>query len=116
MAQLRDAKTGECIAEGTPEEMVLLADEVGVEEVMFDGVGEGFAPGAVKTRHQENIQAANDYATSVANDPAIPQERRDHARHQADARAAVRGTARTRRAEARAALRAARKLAKLPEP
>ena len=116
MAQLRDAQTGECLAEGAPEEMVLLAEEVGVAEVMFDGVGGGFDAEAVKTRHQANVVASRAYATSVANDPEITPEQRDRARRRADELAALKDAARTRKVEARAVLRAARKRAHLVEP
>lgn len=55
MAQLRDAQTSELIAEGTPTELVLLADELGVEEVLFDDVGEHFNPDAVRQAHGDQV-------------------------------------------------------------
>jgi hypothetical protein len=47
MAQLRDAHTSELIAEGTPLELAVLAEELGRDEVLFDGVGTEFDPDAV---------------------------------------------------------------------
>lgn len=55
MAQLRDARTSELIAEGDPLELVLLADELGRDEVLFDDVGAHFNPDAVLEAHRENV-------------------------------------------------------------
>lgn len=55
MAQLRDARTSELIAEGTPTELALLADRLGRDEVLFDDVGHTFDPDAVLEAHRENI-------------------------------------------------------------
>lgn len=68
MAQLRDAKTSELIAEGTPLEVALAAGQLGKGavvgvgealaddvEVIFDDVGLGFDPAAVIAAHQENV-------------------------------------------------------------
>lgn len=67
MAHLRDAKTGELIAEGTPLEVVLVADKLGLKagvvgpdelpgelEALYDDVGLGFDPGAVLLQAGEN--------------------------------------------------------------
>ncbi len=42
MALLRDIRTGEIVADGPPEDLVLIADTLGFDEVMFDGVGASF--------------------------------------------------------------------------
>lgn len=55
MALLR-AHTGNLLAEGTPTEMVLLADMLGRDEVMFDDVTPGFNPDSVLTAHAENVR------------------------------------------------------------
>lgn len=47
MAQLRDAHTSALILEGTVEDVVAVADELGHDEVLFDGVGENFDPASV---------------------------------------------------------------------
>ena len=52
MAQLRDAQSSQILAEGTPIEMVLLADRIGHDEVLFDDVGPAFDPDAVRRAHQ----------------------------------------------------------------
>lgn len=56
MAQLRDAQTSEIMFEGTALECVLLADEIGRDEVLFDDVGIGFDPDAVKKAHVDAIK------------------------------------------------------------
>ena len=55
MAQLRDANTSAHLADGTPEELVLVAEQVGRDRVLFDGVGEGFNPDAVLQAYRENM-------------------------------------------------------------
>lgn len=55
MAQLRDKKTSELVAEGTPLAVVLLADELGRDEVLFDDVGLDFDPDAVLAAHNEHV-------------------------------------------------------------
>lgn len=54
MAQLRDAQTSELIAEGTPIEIVTIAEQIGAQEVLYDGVG-GFDPDAVREAHEQHI-------------------------------------------------------------
>lgn len=39
MAQLRCAKTSELLLEGTPTEVAAMAEKIGYDEVLFDGVG-----------------------------------------------------------------------------
>lgn len=58
MAQLRDKQTSECIAEGTPLEIVLLADKIGRDEFIFDDVGEGFDPEEVLSQHKAQVEFA----------------------------------------------------------
>lgn len=67
MAQLRDKHTSELIAEGSPVEMVLLADQLGRDEVLFDGVGLQFDPDAVLAAHQQNVEGIR----AAAADPNI---------------------------------------------
>jgi hypothetical protein len=66
MPYLRDAHTSEAIFEGTPEELALLANELGRDEVLFDGVGLAFDPDAVLSARQENIDANKKLAASTA--------------------------------------------------
>lgn len=74
MAQLRDKKTSEFIAEGSPVEMVLLADEVGIDEVLFDGVGLRFNPAEVRQEYQDRI----DGMKLAAADTEVPHVTDDH--------------------------------------
>jgi hypothetical protein len=62
MAQLRDKQTSTLLSEGTPEEVVLLAEAVGRSEVMFDDVGEKFDPEAVLKVHKEQIDGLSSAA------------------------------------------------------
>lgn len=55
MAQLRDALTSEFLAEGDPTALVLLAEKIGPDEVIFDGVGEHFNPDEVLRAYNENL-------------------------------------------------------------
>lgn len=63
MAQLRDGRTGELLAEGAPVEMVALADALGRGEVMFDDVGAAFDPDAVRQAHEQHAAGLDDAAT-----------------------------------------------------
>lgn len=56
MAQLRDAKTSELLLEGTPEQVVLAAEERGRGNVLFDDVGLGFDPDAVLRARAERLE------------------------------------------------------------
>lgn len=76
MAQLRDIQTSEFIFEGTPEECVLLADKIGRDEVLFDGVGEAFDPDAVLTNYNDRLAAEVALSTSKA-DGITAQDRSD---------------------------------------
>jgi hypothetical protein len=57
MAQLRDAQTSELILEGTPYEVAAAAAELGLGEVLFDGVGAGFEPSAPVESHEQELEA-----------------------------------------------------------
>lgn len=84
MAHLRDAKTSELIAEGTPLELVHLADELGKRaivvgpgedlpadaELIYDDVGAGFDPDAVRNAHAENLEGAAMIAKASSVDDA----------------------------------------------
>lgn len=56
MAILRDAVTSEFIFEGTPLQVVRLADQLGRDEVLFDAVGPAFDPDAVLRAHGETVE------------------------------------------------------------
>lgn len=111
MAQLRDAKTGEWIAEGTPEEMALLAQEVGPGDVMFDDVGPAFRPAAALRAHRDRLTEARalTQATAEGSD-------RDRIEAHVAELEAVEERAKARKTDADRALRAARRLAKLDGP
>src|SRR5689334_13994550 len=66
MAQLRDVKTSEILFEGTPYEVVLMADKLGRDEVLFDDVGLGFDPDAVKAARLADAEALASIAKSKA--------------------------------------------------
>lgn len=55
MAIIRDPKTGQGIAQGTPLEMAALAQQLD-GDVLFDDVGEGFDPQAVLDSHQADVE------------------------------------------------------------
>lgn len=65
MAQLRDAVTSELLGEGTPEAMVLLAEQLGRDDVLFDGVESEHNPGtfdadAVLQAREERLSGLQD--------------------------------------------------------
>lgn len=79
MAQLRDAHTSELIAEGTPNELVTIADELGLNagtvgigetadglDAIYDDVGLGFDPDAVRQARDENIDGLKTASSSKA--------------------------------------------------
>lgn len=81
MAQLRDAHTSALIAEGTPVELVTIADELGLNagivgidetadelglDVIYDDVGLGFDPDAVRQARDENIAGLKAASTTRA--------------------------------------------------
>lgn len=106
MAILRDSRTSAAIAVGTPLEMVLLADELGRGEVLFDDVGQAFDPDAVLEAHQANKKGLT---------AARKGERNADTKASIDAALEDRKAAETRAAElvprARQALEEARRLA-----
>lgn len=68
MAQLRDARTSSLIAEGTPNELVTIADELGLTagvvgtgetagalDAIYDDVGLAFDPDAIRQARDENL-------------------------------------------------------------
>lgn len=78
MAQLRDALTSALIAEGTPAEMVVIADAVGRDQVLFDGVGwdlerdePTFDPDAVVAGAQDQLQSLQ---AVLAEDPPTDEQ------------------------------------------
>lgn len=75
MAILRDAQTGQGIATGTPLDMVVLADQLGRDQVLFDDVGKEFDPDTVLSGAQEQHTALQ----SVVDNPPDegPQKNRD---------------------------------------
>lgn len=61
MAQLRDAQTSELLAEGTPADLVLLADRLGPDRVIFDGVPvEAIDLDAIRQRNAELVDELGD--------------------------------------------------------
>lgn len=76
MAQLRDARTSEIIAEGTPIELVTIADELGLNagivdtgdtagtlDAIYDDVGLGFDPDTVRQARDENLDGLQTAST-----------------------------------------------------
>lgn len=69
MAQLRDARTSELVAEGTPLELLTIADTLGRRaivpqpgeelpddvDLIFDGVGLGFDPATIRDSHASQV-------------------------------------------------------------
>lgn len=79
MAQLRDAKTSALIAEGTPNELVTIADELGLNagvvgigetadglDAIYDDVGLDFNPDAVRQARDERIAGLKAASTKTA--------------------------------------------------
>ncbi len=62
MSQLRDMQTSELIAEGTPLEIVLVAQRLGPGEVLYDDVGLAFDPAAVLAIYQQSVDGSSDPA------------------------------------------------------
>jgi hypothetical protein len=60
MAQLRDAQTSQFIAQGSAHEMVLLANDIGMAEVLFDDVGAAFNPTEVLKAYNDEMATAKD--------------------------------------------------------
>lgn len=56
MAQLRDARSSQWIASGTPTQLVLLAEKIGLGEVLFDGIG-AFDPAATLQTYRDTVTA-----------------------------------------------------------
>lgn len=68
--QVRDARTSELIYEGPLPAAVKLAEEVGIDDVLFDGVSEGFDPAAVSDSFE-------DYATMMEASASVQAENPD---------------------------------------
>lgn len=80
MPQLRDAQTSELIAESVhTADLVLLAEELGRDEVLFDGVGEGFNPDAVLEQHRAEVAGLERLAKDTK-DPAEAKRARERIR------------------------------------
>lgn len=75
MAQLRDALTGELLAEGTPFQVIVAAAEVGRDNVMFDDVGTRFDPAAIRAAYESDIEGL----TAVVADRSLPAQVRQDA-------------------------------------
>lgn len=103
MAHLRDAKTGELLAEGTPQHIVLVADElklkagvVGIGEtaegigldLVFDDVGLGFDPAAIRRARAENLEGLTEAAKVEKDKTAKASLTAAHKEHVADGEAA----------------------------
>lgn len=118
MPQLRDAHTSELIAEGTPTELVTIADELGLKagvvgvgetpdglDAIYDDVGLGFDPDAVRRARDENLASLK--AASTAKATPDTEQREQIKQAHADAVAEV-DQARGRVPEVQAALADAR--------
>lgn len=79
MAQLRDAQTSALIADGTPAELVTIAETMGLNagvvgpgetaeglDAIYDDCGVGFDPAAVLTARDENIAGLKSASTKTA--------------------------------------------------
>lgn len=75
MAQLRDAQTSEIIAEGTPVEVALIAETLGVTNVLFDDVGPAFNPATVVQEHKDRVKGLRDANLRDAEQEARAAER-----------------------------------------
>lgn len=74
MAQLRDAQTSEFLHQGSPTEMVLLAERLGRDQVIFDDVGLSFDPDAVLAEYKAELSGLK----LAARDPGTPYVTEDH--------------------------------------
>lgn len=57
MAQLRDASTSECIAIGDAPDLLIIADELGHDAVLWDDVGAAFDIDALRAQVEHQAQA-----------------------------------------------------------
>jgi hypothetical protein len=110
VAQLRDRVTSTLLAEGTPHEMVLVADELGAAEVLYDGVGLAFDPDVVRAVEDERLKGLAD----VVKDGSLDATAKEAAQAAVAAAAAVEAKAAAAAATAGASMAAAR--ARLPRP
>lgn len=56
MAQLRHAETSALLAEGHPRDLVIVADAIGFDRVVFDDVGPDFDPAAVRDAIARDVE------------------------------------------------------------
>lgn len=105
MAQLRDAQTSALLAEGTPEELVALAAELGERDVVYDGVGDKFDPAAVRKAAKDRADALDrvvrDAPAGATDERVKPTATRDAAKAALVAKADVVAKARERQQTAR---------------
>lgn len=71
MAQLRDSRTSELVAEGTAEEVALAAERLGHNEVLFDDVGQDFDPAAVVAAYRDRVDGLARAAAEARADPDV---------------------------------------------
>lgn len=111
MAQLRDSHTSELIAEGTPTELVLLADSLGLKagvvardtpradvealDAIFDDVG-AMDVDVVRRAHTERAEVLDRIAGDRKLDQAARNNARDQRQRVADLEARAKDTARQR--------------------
>lgn len=69
MAQLRCAQTSELLAQGTPLEIATAAEAFPAGEVLFDDVGKGFDPAALRKARADEITGLE---RALADLPASP--------------------------------------------
>lgn len=70
MAQLRDSQTSQILHDGTPLECVVLAQKIGIDEVLYDDVGEHFDPDAVLKAAHENADGLEAAASAAEGEEA----------------------------------------------
>lgn len=68
MAQLRDAKTSEIIFDGDPRVVAKLGIQLGLDNVLFDGVGDGFDAEQLAADHDTHVGDAEKMSKSRTNE------------------------------------------------
>jgi hypothetical protein len=71
MPQLRDAQTSEILAEGSREEVALMAANIGHQEVIFDDVEPGFDARATIAAYRQYLRGL----ATAASDAVKPEDR-----------------------------------------
>lgn len=82
MAQLRDIETSQVVFQGSVEEAVLLASDIGFDKVLFDDVGTAFDPEAKLAELEETFASDEKLVKSQAK--SVAQEDKDAAAERAE--------------------------------